>query len=97
MLNPLGTKGKIAEAFASIVHEMWRGEHTYLSPGSFRVRLHVILIIAVTYQSSSGLYVNTLPNLLERISMTPKSFLAHCWMDCTRISTGFYQNQPNQR
>jgi len=36
MLNPLGTKGNLAGAFAKILHEMWQGEYTYLSPYTFR-------------------------------------------------------------
>lgn len=36
-MNPLGSKGFIAQAFSSIVRDMWRGEYTYLSPTNFRV------------------------------------------------------------
>lgn len=37
MVNPMGTKGNLAHAFADIVHEMWQGELPYLSPYTFRV------------------------------------------------------------
>ncbi|KAA1470161.1 cysteine proteinase [Dentipellis sp. KUC8613] len=36
MVNPLGTKGNLAHAFASILHEMWHGEMPYISPYPFR-------------------------------------------------------------
>ncbi|KAF8315380.1 cysteine proteinase [Clavulina sp. PMI_390] len=36
MLNPLGSKGQIAQNFATMVSEMWRHEFTYLSPLTFR-------------------------------------------------------------
>lgn len=36
-VNPLGSKGLVAQAFSSIVRDMWRGEYTYFSPTSFRV------------------------------------------------------------
>ena len=32
------TKGALAHAFASILHEMWHGEMPYISPYPFRVR-----------------------------------------------------------
>jgi ubiquitin carboxyl-terminal hydrolase 8 len=37
MLNPIGTKGQIAHAFAGILHDMWQGGQTYLTPVQFRV------------------------------------------------------------
>jgi ubiquitin carboxyl-terminal hydrolase 8 len=37
MINPIGTKGKLANAFAGILHDMWKQEHTYLVPTTFRV------------------------------------------------------------
>jgi hypothetical protein len=46
MLNPIGTKGQLANAFAAILHDMWQGDQTYLTPTSFRVRA----------QSSRALY-----------------------------------------
>lgn len=36
MVNPLGTKGNLAQAFASILHEMWQAEMPYLTPVNFR-------------------------------------------------------------
>ncbi|KZT25326.1 hypothetical protein NEOLEDRAFT_1156281 [Neolentinus lepideus HHB14362 ss-1] len=36
MVNPMGTKGNLTAAFASILHEMWHGEMPYLSPLQFR-------------------------------------------------------------
>ncbi|KAG8958513.1 ubiquitin-specific protease doa4 [Tulasnella sp. 419] len=34
--NPMGKMGKVARAFATIVHEMWQGDQTYLTPYPFR-------------------------------------------------------------
>ncbi|OJT09766.1 Ubiquitin carboxyl-terminal hydrolase 8 [Trametes pubescens] len=36
MMNPMGTKGNLANAFANILREMWQGEHGTLSPVPFR-------------------------------------------------------------
>ncbi|KAI0924296.1 hypothetical protein AcW2_005215 [Taiwanofungus camphoratus] len=36
MVNPLGTKGNIAHAFANILRDMWQGELQCLSPMTFR-------------------------------------------------------------
>lgn len=36
LVNPLGTKGNLAYAFASILHDMWHGETSYISPFPFR-------------------------------------------------------------
>lgn len=35
-MNPLGTKGKLTEAFASILHEMWHQETPIITPFTFR-------------------------------------------------------------
>ncbi|RDB15347.1 Ubiquitin carboxyl-terminal hydrolase 8 [Hypsizygus marmoreus] len=34
--NPLGSKGRLAGAFAKLLHEMWSGDNSYLSPTDFR-------------------------------------------------------------
>jgi ubiquitin carboxyl-terminal hydrolase 8 len=36
MVNPMGTKGNLAHAFADILHEMWQGDLPYLTPYNFR-------------------------------------------------------------
>ncbi|CAL1714070.1 unnamed protein product [Somion occarium] len=36
MVNPMGTKGNLANAFASILRDMWQGEMQALSPVTFR-------------------------------------------------------------
>lgn len=36
-LNPLGTKGQLARAFATLLHQMWQASYSYLSPVEFRV------------------------------------------------------------
>lgn len=38
MVNPLGTKGNLVNAFSSILHDLWHGEMPYISPFQFRVR-----------------------------------------------------------
>ena len=38
MVNPMGTKGAMAQAFAAIVRDMWQGEMPTLNPMPFRVR-----------------------------------------------------------
>jgi ubiquitin carboxyl-terminal hydrolase 8 len=37
MVNPIGTKGHLAAAFAAILHDMWKQDQTYLVPTQFRV------------------------------------------------------------
>ena len=41
-VNPLGTKGKLTEAFASILHEMWHQETPIITPFTFRVCIFII-------------------------------------------------------
>ncbi|KAI0832093.1 cysteine proteinase [Trametes gibbosa] len=36
MMNPMGTKGNLANAFANILRDMWQGENGTLSPVPFR-------------------------------------------------------------
>ncbi|KAL4251575.1 hypothetical protein ABKN59_006688 [Abortiporus biennis] len=36
MVNPLGSKGNLAHAFASILRDMWQGEMQWISPTTFR-------------------------------------------------------------
>lgn len=38
MINPMGTKGQLASAFANILRDMWQGEMASLTPLPFRVR-----------------------------------------------------------
>ncbi|KAH7105745.1 cysteine proteinase [Auriculariales sp. MPI-PUGE-AT-0066] len=40
-INPLGTKGQLAGAFAKLLHEMWHGELPYRSPHAFRTSVCV--------------------------------------------------------
>lgn len=35
--NPLGSQGRLAGAFAKLLHEMWGGDLPYLTPIEFRV------------------------------------------------------------
>lgn len=43
MVNPMGSKGQLALAFANILRDMWQGEMQCLTPLPFRVRLVHIL------------------------------------------------------
>jgi hypothetical protein len=47
MVNPMGTKGQLAMAFANILRDMWQGEMASLTPLPFRVRFVVISAICV--------------------------------------------------
>jgi hypothetical protein len=76
MLNPLGTKGSLAGAFAQILYEMSHSELPHLNPSGFRVRLS-------SHQSNRALellsphrnrYVITRPSLAVQTSMIRKSF-----------------------
>ena len=42
--NPLGSKGKLAGAFAKLLHEMWGGDLPYLTPIDFRVGLRIFFL-----------------------------------------------------
>lgn len=42
MVNPLGTKGRIAAAFAALLGEMGKGDVAFIMPSHFRVRHFVI-------------------------------------------------------
>lgn len=37
--NPLGSRGVLAEAFASIVRSLWSGDYNFISPVTMKVRL----------------------------------------------------------
>ena len=37
--NPLGTGGKLAEAYAHLIHTMWSGQNSSFSPREFKVRV----------------------------------------------------------
>jgi len=41
-MNPLGSKGKLAGAFAKLLHEMWGGDLPYLTPIDFRVGSRIL-------------------------------------------------------
>ncbi|CAG8447803.1 409_t:CDS:2 [Ambispora leptoticha] len=36
LINPLGTKGQLAEAFAKLIRYMWSGQYTFVSPVTFK-------------------------------------------------------------
>ena len=71
MVNPLGTKGNVAHAFADILHEMWQGELPYLSPYTFRVSYKQTF-----YRHSCSFYYLAVHNS-TRFSI--------CWVRTTRL------------
>lgn len=53
-VNPLGTKGNLARAFANIVKEMWQGEITTISPITFRVSPSFVFMMLLFVLIASG-------------------------------------------
>lgn len=39
LVNPLGRKGEIAEAYADLINEMWSGSNSYTMPRNFKLHL----------------------------------------------------------
>lgn len=39
LVNPLGRKGEIAEAYADLINEMWSGNNSYTIPRNFKLNL----------------------------------------------------------
>jgi len=50
-MNPLGSKGKLAGAFAKLLHEMWGGDLPYLTPIDFRVGSRILFLPPATNSS----------------------------------------------
>ena len=87
MVNPMGTKGNLALAFALILRDMWQGEGSTLSPVTFRVRLHSYYFCEYFLTDalvSSDLYAAMRRSSLARSSTTRRSSLVSCWTACTR-------------
>ena len=42
--NPLGMHGKIAEAYAELMHQLWNGQNHFVTPRAFKVRVPSILL-----------------------------------------------------
>lgn len=53
MVNPMGTKGNLAHAFADILHEMWQGELPYITPYTFRVPSHTFYSLLAPHSHST--------------------------------------------
>jgi ubiquitin carboxyl-terminal hydrolase 8 len=50
--NPLGSRGLLAEAFATVIRHLWGGEYNFISPVTFRVsESHPQVIAGATYLS----------------------------------------------
>ncbi|TDL26727.1 hypothetical protein BD410DRAFT_895341 [Rickenella mellea] len=61
MVNPLGTKGHLTQAFASILHELWHEELPTLSPYTFRRAIaHFAKQFAGSEQHDSQEFLNFL-------------------------------------
>lgn len=90
MMNPLGTKGHLTQAFASILHDMWHEETPYLTPLQFRVRHKLMLkYSSLTSIVFSDLFVYTRSSLLVLNSMMLKSSSVFFWMVYMKISIEF--------
>lgn len=94
MLNPLGSKGNMAKAFAAILHELWHGELPYLVPFSFRVRIVFTFFLDTLLNTSPrNRSVSMLLNSAGRINMIHKNFSLFYWMDYTRILIVFFRRR----
>ena len=75
MVNPMGTKGAVAQAFANILRDMWQGEMPTLNPTTFRVcRAFLLCCHPRTNFFHSVQCVRTLSSFLGRSSTTRRSF-----------------------
>ena len=45
--NPLGMQGKIAEAYAELMHQMWGANNSYVMPRQFKVYIFLLGIISI--------------------------------------------------
>ncbi len=89
--NPLGTRGAVADAFARILHDLWQGDSTYISPYQFRVCSVLPLLSLLTFKPRNQ-YAHTPPSSVVPISTTLKSSSASSWMDYTKTSIGSRRN-----
>jgi ubiquitin carboxyl-terminal hydrolase 8 len=90
MVNPLGSKGSLAQGFATLLHELWHGEIAYFAPYSFRVRgCHsksnppTTEYVSSVYRRLSAMLHRNLEGLISTILKSSSLF---CSMDFTRIS-----------
>ena len=76
--NPLGSKGKLAGAFAKLLHEMWGGDFPYLTPIDFRVGSRIYFVLQVAKSLSlfhcRDRYANSSLNTTDQTSTTHRSF-----------------------
>ena len=47
-VNPLGTKGDLAKAFATLVSMLWEESYTFLSPVTFKVSVSPLIMLDIT-------------------------------------------------
>lgn len=73
LVNPLGTKGQLAHAFATLLHEMWHGDLPYRSPYQFRVR-NPLLVTQSTNAECRKRSAGSRRSLPIRTNTTRKSF-----------------------
>lgn len=103
MQNPLGTNGAVAHAFAKMVHDMWQGDSTYLTPYPFRVcgsENDCSSVWTDGHPISTCLrdrFALTRRSSEGRTNTTLKSSSTSCWMVCMRISTAFSRNPRSRR
>ncbi|THH17441.1 hypothetical protein EW146_g3362 [Bondarzewia mesenterica] len=82
MVNPLGTKGNLAHAFASILHDLWHGEMSYISPFPFRrsICMHASQFSGSDQHDSQEFLIFLLDGLhedLNRVLHKPLSLVSH--------------------
>jgi hypothetical protein len=74
MVNPMGTRGVLARAFAEVLHELWKAELPYISPINFRVRSFHERVGFLHLPFSSKLYPHTQLSSADHNSTIRKSF-----------------------
>ena len=76
--NKLGSQGKLAGAFAKLLHEMWGEDLPFVSPTDFRVsfcspsaRFRALVLIVFDRDQ----YANSSRNITVQTNMTHRNFL----------------------
>ena len=82
--NPLGNKGELAESFAGLVTSLWSGDHSSVSPSSFKTTLARFAPQFSGYQQhdSQELIAFLLDGIHEDLNRV-KQKVAHLFLDTT--------------
>lgn len=84
MMNPMGTKGNLAQAFANILRDMWQGESQCLMPVTFRVSELMTTHIIDFHHIDSGLSAPMLRNSAAPSNTIRRSSSTSFWTGCTK-------------